>query len=853
MTGMTEFWAKSPKGQSSWHPLIHHLIDTGAAALTILDQHPAPWPNVAPRSLAFLASLHDIGKATRNFQAQRPDLWPLTLGPLPASGYLTEPRHEASTWVRLTEGPVADWLQAKLFPDWSPSARTVGLRRAVAFHHGRPRSVPPEPLVTCKVCDDVALKIAQSLFELIQPAPIPRLPQAAHEGLAWWLAGLTTLADWIASSAEWFPPSGDAPLSPQAAWEHARRRASRAIQAAGLEAFKAGPGGVAAVFPAIREPSPVQRWADQVALPEGPKLAIIEDVTGAGKTEAALLLAHRLMRAGDADGVFFALPTMATANAMHARLAVARGTFFAAGDAAPLVLAHGRTGDMRAFGAGGEEGAAREADAWLASDRRRCFLAAMGAGTVDQALLAVLPVRHAMLRLFGLSRRVLVVDEAHAYDAYMRTELTTLLEFQAAMGGSAILLSATLTRKARGDFATAFRKGLGAGTGLTAALTYPLATIVSRDAVRETPCDLRPALARRVAIRRIGDVGEGLEAVLDASRRGAAVAWIRNTVGDVMAAADALRAAGADPLVFHARFAMGDRLAIEDEVLRRFGKESTPELRRGRVVVASQVLESSLDVCFDAMVTDLAPIDLLIQRAGRLWRHARGPRPLPGPELLLLSPEAPDDAPPEWPGAGFAGTARVYPHRAVLWRSARAALDAGAIDTPGNLRALVEAAYHGFTPPGLEDDALRAEGKESAAAGQARFNLLRVKDAYGEGKGPWPTDHKVPTRLGEPSFTFRLAQWEGGTLRPMVEAAGNAWSLSEISLPERLIKAAAPDEQAAAALAALQAGWREWEAEIPVLILRPDDGGWVGRAVDGQGRQIRVTYRRDRGLATIRG
>jgi CRISPR-associated endonuclease/helicase Cas3 len=544
---------------------------------------------------------------------------------------------------------------------------------------------------------------------------------------------------------------------------------------------------------------------------------------------------------------------MATANAMHARLSAARKTFFAEGDAAPLVLAHGRARDMPAFGSGAEAGAAREADAWLASDRRRCFLAAMGAGTVDQALLAVLPVRHAMLRLFGLSRRVLVVDEAHAYDAYMRTELTTLLEFQAAMGGSAILLSATLTRKAREAFATAFRKGLGAGPTQSSTAAYPLATIVSREALRETPCELRPTLARRVAIRRIADAEAALEAVLDASGRGAAVAWIRNTVGDVMVAADALRAAGADPLVFHARFAMGDRLAIEDEVLRRFGKESTPDLRRGRIVVASQVLESSLDICFDAMVTDLAPIDLLIQRAGRLWRHARDPRPVPGPELLLLSPEAPDDAPPDWPGVGFGGTARVYPHRAVLWRSARAALEAGAIETPGNLRALVEAAYEGFTPPGLEDNALRAEGKETAAAGQARFNLLRLKDAYGEGQGPWPTDHKVPTRLGEPSFTFRLARWDEGELRPIVEAAGNAWSLSEISLPERLIKAAAPDVQSATALAALQAGWREWEAEIPVLILRPEGDGWVGRAVDGQGREVGLTYRRDRGLGTVRG
>ncbi len=436
--------------------------------------------------------------------------------------------------------------------------------------------------------------------------------------------------------------------------------------------------------------------------------------------------------------MFLALPTMATANAMYRRMGESYRRLFAEGTAPSLALAHGRAAlhdgftrsilpdamedDAAAAGAGpADETAGAQCAAWLAADRRTALLAQIGVGTIDQAMLAVLPVRHAPLRQRALAGKVLVIDEAHAFDPYMREEVVRLLRFHAALGGSAILLSATLPLRLRQALADAWRAGLRLAPQPVTAQGYPLATFVAGNGVREAEVAAREDTVRRVAVTPLSGVGEAVQRIRAAWEAGAAVAWVRNTVDDAIAAFDALRDAGMEPMLFHARFAMADRLRVEQAVLARFGRDSAD--RRG-VLVATQVVEHSLDLDFDLMVSDLAPVDLLIQRAGRLWRHRRDARPVAGPELLLLSPDPVAAPGPDWL-AEHRGTAAVYRDPALLWRGVRALLAAGGIAAPGGLRALIRRRAEGEEPDACANS--RRRRKVSASPiGDGAANLLSV-------------------------------------------------------------------------------------------------------------------------------
>jgi CRISPR-associated endonuclease/helicase Cas3 len=648
------------------------------------------------------------------------------------------------------------------------------------------------------------------MADLFQPAAFARSAAAKDVvRLSWHLAGLTTVADWIGSRQTWFPYADAQDVADLGRYwrDCALPRAALAVQAAGLATLRPAPyGGLRSLFPGIAHASPVQAWAEQVALPEGPVLAVIEDLTGSGKTEAAVTLAHRLIADGRANGIFLALPTMATANAMFGRLASAyRGLFDTAANPS-LVLAHGRAVLDPRFAAAiavdgppatmpaprdpADEPAEAHCAAWLAEDRRRALLAQVGVGTLDQALLAALPVRHAPLRLWGLAGKVLVIDEAHAFDAYMQREMIALLRFHAALGGSAILLSATLPRAVRQGLADAFRDGLGHSETALTQTQYPLATLVAAAATSETPCGVREGVARRVTVTRLEDSEAAIDRIEAAAATGAAVAWVRNTVDDAIAATAALRARGIDALLFHARFAMEDRLVIEREVLRRFGRAEAGADRAG-VLVATQVIEQSLDLDFDLMCTDLAPADLLIQRAGRLWRHQRTGRPIGAPELLVVSPEAIADPGPDWLRSALPGTAAVYRDPALLWRSARAVFGRGAIVTPDDMRPLIETAFDseadGAVPPGLAKAAAQAEGKRLGQQGVAEQNTLDVWAGYRASAGLWDTDLRTPTRLeDQPQVTLRMAVVRDGAVVPYVDDPDlrRAWSLSEVRIAQ---------------------------------------------------------------------
>jgi len=474
------------------------------------------------------------------------------------------------------------------------------------------------------------------------------------------------------------------------------------------------------------------------------------------------------------------------------------------------------------------------------------------------------------LRLFGLSENILIVDEVHAYDPYMNRLLRTLLTFHSSFGGSAILLSATLPNHVRQQMISSFATGLESNQeSLVRSFGYPLATHLSMElGLVETPIEASPRSRRSISVQMISEQDEIFRIVETAIHKGQCVCWIRNTVHDVLEGYAALkgRGFGDEPMLFHARFAMGDRLEIEEKVVSVFGKKSREQDRRSRLLVATQVVEQSLDLDFDLLISDLAPMDLLIQRAGRIQRHIRDDRgnPLPedsGPDqrqpplLVVHSPEPINDADDEWFKKAFPKAAYVYPSHGCLWLTARLLQEKGMLRMPDDARELVEAAFNEkadeLIPSALRKRDLEAEAKMMSDTSLAHINMLKIEEGYCATANQWREDMRTPTRLGEMQTTVRIGRWDGKALTPWYPAEAFPWDMSQVAVSASRV-AAEPTPNGEALAQAVE-GIKEtlpdkgkWSLLVPFV--QAEDGSWQGDALDGRGRQVLLVYNRETGL-----
>lgn len=819
-----------------YHLLVYHCLDVAACGKALLE---IPRYGLDPVAAAlgwrvedveslflYFLTLHDVGKMAPNFQAFAPEaaaeLKPITR--LPAAYSL---RHDALGWLLWHSTLAADGNGHRLGSSSSGFWQLWAL--ATMGHHG----VPPDrrdglgvyiPLVSDYFHPDdlgAARAFDTAMQEMFLPEglrPPEKELRKAMKLHTWRLAGMAVLADWLGSSISDFRYQSTAmPL--ERYWHDVALPAAKiAVARAGLAGGATGMHfSMSDMLPVGAEPSELQRHAGEVELDAGAQIFILEDVTGSGKTEAALLLAHRLMAAGNAQGFYFALPTMATATQMYGRVGKIYRRMFDPGTHPSLVLAHSARNLVDGFresvvvhdGAGptpsrNDAGAdaGGECSAWLADSRKKALLADAGVGTIDQALLAVLPVRHQSLRMLGLLGKVLIVDEVHAYDSYMLQLLTVLLEHHARSGGSAILLSATMPLAIRQKLLAAFSRGRGleSSTAIVQDMRYPLATHVGR-AVTSHSCPTRDALRRVVRVVMLHTEDDAVERVVNEAATGRCVGWIRNTVDDARRACRLLgeRVAPGSTTLFHSRFALGDRLAIEQRVVDMLGRESTGAIRRGRILVGTQVLEQSLDYDVDVMISDWAPIDLIIQRAGRLMRHARttggdlaedGIDARGDPVLYVLVPPLIDPPAADWYAALFPKAQYVYDDTGRLWLGAQAQYRAGGIDTPGDLgapgsvRVLIESVYGddaGEIPPALEAATNTAIGDASAEQAMGTFNALRLDVGYSMASSArWTEDERVPTRLGEDSRTVYLALASEAGLGPLMSGVHRPWENSAV-------------------------------------------------------------------------
>lgn len=778
------------------HPAVFHMLDVAAVADILLVHQDFPEP--LRQSLIFLVALHDLGKIGEMFRT------------MIRSGEAQVLPHWQVTEFYLNK------LDAQLASILGSNTRIRALLyAATAGHHGRPPDLDmrrADRLLSGRLrggLRDVP-EVVTSLGLLWPEASLHSLSWEEAIQLSWWLPGLVSAADWIGSNSEWFPAE-PRDLSISEYMVLARSKARIAVTASGYGCAKVGSTRLFDF--ALR---PMQLACAEIPLPVGPMLAVIEEDTGAGKTEAAMLLAQRMLLEGKAQGIFMALPTMATSDAMFRRARDTVGRLFTT--APSLTLAHGRSGLSEDY-AGLHGAAAMHTEDvtctdWLADDRRRALLSDVGVGTIDQALLSAVPTRFNTLRHFGLSSKLLIVDEVHEMgDPYMGRLLEELLRMHNAAGGSAILMTATLPLVQRQRLMEIY----GTAPSTTG---YPCLSLSSGHVVMPLQ---KAAPKGDVFVERI-DTARALDVLTAGVAAGAACVWVRNAVDEAIAAIEALRARGVNADLLHARFTLEDRKRIETCQVGRFGRNG--EGRAGKVLVGTQVVESSLDLDFDVMVSDLAPMASLIQRAGRLWRHMdlrpAQCRPVAGPLLHVVSPDPADVRDERWLNPELGGGGFVYALE-DMWRTAHELFARGRISAPFELRNLIEA-VHGESgvdlPPALDASALESFGKQLSQRGLANQNIIRHAAGYRNG-GAAGDDRTYPTRLGVEQLVLVLARQEAGQLVPL---SAKGWAYSEVSASRKRLERLPLPDQDHPDIAAHTRHWPAWKRQQSCFCVVDDKG-----------------------------
>ena len=491
------------------------------------------------------------------------------------------------------------------------------------------------------------------------------------------LAGHMVLCDWIASNEEFFSDSRLKNLvDPKSYFAKAGEVACEWLGRLGLKRDRqAGKAGCI-----VETARPIQQTLLDKDIPPG--LVIIEAPMGEGKTEAAWILAEKWRDKGYC-GIYMALPTMATSDSLYVRYRDDYLNKLGREDNAKLVHGMAWLRDGKEPERSSEIGEPGD-DRFLAAEwfrpTRRALLAAHGVGTVDQAMLAGMNVKFGFLRLYGLADRVLVIDEVHAYDAYMSAIISRLLQWCACLEIPVILLSATLSAGQR----AAMIESYGATDGdLESEAPYPLITIA--EAGKETwTIEADASSSRTLKIEThyglLGDAEKTAAKAMDLVKRGGCCCVILNTVKEAQSVYQELMLPENEKLLFHARFKALDRQKITEKVLDLFGKKTSDRPARF-VLVATQVVEQSLDVDFDYMISEIAPIDLLLQRSGRLHRHIKRDYK---PVLHVLLPEERT--------LDFGRTGYVYAEKPLL-RTLAIISGQTEVHLPDDFRMLIERCY----------------------------------------------------------------------------------------------------------------------------------------------------------------
>ncbi|MBN2683636.1 MAG: CRISPR-associated helicase Cas3' [Pontiellaceae bacterium] len=765
----------------------------------------------------FLVAVHDVGKVSPGFLKKCSNEALLELCPELAA-------ENAECWMwnsnhaEIGEAAFRAWAKA----EYNKSAEWLSWAEALGVHHGR-RSLPKNEGVGPYGGEEWAEQRQQLIDFLFHefgedlPEESPTCEQVKL------LAGLTCVSDWIASNEDFFPNTGIP----------AGADLSGLVQNALTECgwtpplFKQGLA-FADVFP-FSPNSMQQAFIDCV---DQRGVYVLEAPMGQGKTEAALFAAYQLMASEQNSGLYFGLPTRLTSDRIHLRVNAFMDRILENPSFVKLVHGHAwmdLESNVAEFRAG---------MGWF-HPRKRALLAPFGVGTIDQALMSVLKVKHHFVRTFGLAGKVVILDEVHSYDAYTGTLLNCLVEELLKIGCSVIILSATLTAKRRSEF---FVQS-------TEACDYPLISSATKTEAPLPPAD------RKVAVSYYGAAADSLvEQAVEAAERGLCVLWIANTVAqsqDIFCRVNGERAEGAfETGLLHSRFPAFRRAQLEEVWIEHLGKEG--KRPRGCILVATQVVEQSVDIDADLLITELAPTDMLLQRMGRLCRHDRKHRPEGAGQAWIYGP--PDV---QWNSAKefneALGVSRFVYASYVLWKTLEVWRTRSTVSLPGQIREVLEETYAEADEVPEWVDGLKAEldAKREKLQGAALglTALYCGEDSEEAAPTRYSTRATIPTlilrRCDNLGSSASLVLCEGSEVELR---AGDRDFRKAVRLHQNMVSLPAHWTKDGRVFKPTVPAWLKAQVYGSVWVLEIEDGAENGPLVDLNGNEVPWEYHVDKGV-----
>lgn len=676
------YWAKTSATGIPGCEVWQHCVASAEVAKLLIGFR-VDLKNLLPEGVITLVGAHDVGKISPGFQVKCP-MWKgpdgaTDIAILKKWGFLYDGNHAYMSQL-IVKYYYKEIKNSKLWRHWGAY---------VGSHHGfsvqdyktvKEISLPDDWQAEC-------VSLLRFLESLYGPLPDASKQPDAMKRL---ICGLMIVADWVASNELCFPVSR--------AMVDYSKNAEKSLDLIGL-------GKVPEVvckkkwselFAHCPVPHPIQDYVWN--LPAARGVYVIEDSMGGGKTEAALALAYHLLEKQKASGIYFALPTQTTSNRIFYRVCDFIKHCGLELDERSIQLAHGNSWLLRdcLYSEAGHEfptdcrESFDELRRWFSSSKR-ALLAPFGVGTIDQALMGVVSVKHRDVRAFALAGKVVILDEVHSYDLYTGSLLTALVQQLRETGATVIILSATLTRARTAEL-------LGVNLQSLQCSGYPLVTAAVGNQVQSMQFVSECTKSIKLFMSEI-DREKTAPLAYEHALQGECVLWICNTVSAAQEAYNVLKSEacedGPEIGLLHARFPYWRREELEKQWIDVLGKES---MRRpkGCVLVATQVVEQSVDIDADFLISELAPIDMLLQRAGRLWRHCRVNRPCKQAQMMISVPVGVHDACVhddylELVNA-LGSNAKVY-SPFVLWRTLNILKNYEQFNLPTDIRPLIEGVY----------------------------------------------------------------------------------------------------------------------------------------------------------------